>query len=132
MSDAENAEHFTLSDPLSTKPIQLIWGLARLPVILAVLYALRHPVLNAIESVFDIIWITETAVDVMSTPATRLILLAGAFAGLVTLRVAARRLLPSADYVIATALGSAAIGAVLILTQSDRKWFLLLDRKSVV
>ena len=115
-----------MSDPLSTKPIQLIWGLARLPVILAVLYALRHPVLNAIESVFDIIWITETAVDVMSTPATRLILLAGAFAGLVTLRVAARRLLPSADYVIATALGSAAIGAVLILTQSDRKWFLLL------
>lgn len=115
-----------MSDTPSPNWPKLLWGIARLPLLLAGLFVLRHPVLNAIEQVFDIIWITETAVDVMSTPATRLILFTSAALGLIVLRSATRRMNPVAAYVAATLLGAAAIWAVLFVTHSDRIWLVLL------
>jgi hypothetical protein len=54
----------------------LAWGLLRTPLLLMLAFLLRHPILDAVERVFDIVWITERAIDVMSTPASRFALFA--------------------------------------------------------
>ena len=112
----------------ATKPkwAQLAWGLGRVPLLLAVAYVLRHPVLNAIERVFDIIWITELVVDLMSTPLARLCLALGVFVILVGVWAAARRLGALLGYIVAVLVGGGVLAAVIVLTDSPDKWAVLL------
>jgi hypothetical protein len=79
------------SSTLFSKPFSLLWAFGRIFLLLAVLFALRHPLLNAIEKVFDIAGITEFVIDRVGTPLTRLILAGCAGAGyFITARVCAR------------------------------------------
>lgn len=118
----------------ATKPSwgPLAWGLARTPLLLVVLYMLRHPVLNAIERAFDIIWITETTVDLMSTPLSRLLLAVGVFAVLVAIWAATRRLGLLRGYLAAATLGAGVVIAVVAVTAANPMWAVLISGLLIV
>jgi hypothetical protein len=104
---------------------RVAFGVLRLPLLVVLLYAARHPILSAIERKFDIIGVTLLAIDVMSTPVVRSLVLLVAFATLVSLAWATRSLPSIRAYT--TSLGIAC-ALVLLLLAADlgRKSFLAL------
>src|SRR6476659_6269931 len=70
----------------------VLWALIRVPALVLLVYLLRFPILTAIEKQFDIFYVTLTVVDVVSTPATRLIAAVALVAVLLLLMVLARNL----------------------------------------
>jgi hypothetical protein len=112
-----------------TSPIRwlaLAWGLARVPLLLVLLFALRHPVLNLIEATVDIGWITEKAIDVMSTPLTRVCLAAVVLAALLAASWAGQRIGGWKGFAVALAAGAGLILTVGLLTGSGVIWIGLL------
>ena len=76
----------------------LLWATGRLVLVLAIAYLLRKPLLDAFEAVFDIIQITEFAIDRMATPLTRVTLAVGAAIGYFVTAKACGRLFPRHAY----------------------------------
>lgn len=54
----------------------VLWSLLRLPLALLLLYSLREPAIDAIERIFDLVRVTFFAIEVLSTPVSRLALAA--------------------------------------------------------
>jgi len=92
--------------------IALGWTLLRAPLLLALLYLFRAPVLDLIESTVDIVWIAEFAIQVLSTPASRMFLWAGAFAALWAIGWTARRY--GGRYGYASAVGAGVVATAAI------------------
>jgi len=78
----------------------LIWALVRLPALAMLVYLLRQPILNAIEQQFDVFYVTDLVVGVVSTPLARVISGTGLFAVLLLLVFCVRRLSPLVSYSI--------------------------------
>src|SRR6476620_9523238 len=79
-------------------PLVLVWAVARLPVIVAFVYLLRAPILDAIDRQFDILSITRFVIDLLSVPVTRTIVGTGFFAVLLAVAAATRRWRPVLAY----------------------------------
>lgn len=92
--------------------LTLPWALGRMFLLLALVYLLRHPLLNAVESAFDIIGITEFAIDRVATPLTRVILAAGAALGYFLAAVICERLFLRHAYLLSLAAATAATAAI--------------------
>ncbi len=53
--------------------LALTWAVLRGPLVLALFFVYREPILEAVERVLDIIWITEFAISALSTPVSRVL-----------------------------------------------------------
>ncbi len=93
--------------------IALPWALGRILLVIALLYLLRHPLLNLIEKAFDIVGVTEFAIDRAGTPVTRMILAVGAAGGFWTSAAILRRLLPRMAWILSLIVAAAATAAVV-------------------
>jgi hypothetical protein len=107
--------------PFGRSPWALAWGLGRTPLVLLIAFLFRVPLLDAIERAFDIVWITELVIDVMSTPVARLGLLVGSLVVLLLAWSVVRRLSPPVAWLAGSALGTALILAVVEASGSSRK-----------
>lgn len=87
--------------------LALGWALGRVLLVLALAFAFRHPILNAIEAAVDIVGVTEFAIDRIGTPATRLILAVSACFGFWILATACGRLFPRIAHPLSVALAAA-------------------------
>ena len=88
-----------------------VWGLVRLPLLLAALYLLRYQILAGMERFVDIELVTLYVIDVFSTPATRILYFL-AVTLLLSLGVAAtRRLRPPAAYAVLVLVGWGIVAA---------------------
>jgi hypothetical protein len=75
--------------------------------VLALAFAMRHPILNAIEAAVDIVGVTEFAIDRIGTPATRLILAVSSCVVFWIMASACGRLFPRVSYPLSVALAAA-------------------------
>ncbi len=100
-------------------PVVLVWALARLPMIVALVYLFRAPVLDLIERQFDILTITQFVIDLLSVPVTRIIVGAGFFAVLLAVAAATRRLRPGLAYVVTLLVACCALAAMLLTTATS-------------
>ena len=78
----------------------LIWGLVRLPLMASIVYAMRYPILAAIEQQFDVFYLTGRVIDVLSTPLTRVAFALALFSVLLAVVVSIRRVRPLTAYAI--------------------------------
>ena len=78
----------------------LFWVLLRVPTLILAAYVLRSPILTALEKHVDIVAITRTLIEILSTPVARTV--SGiTFGGLLLLAVmAAKRFRPLATYML--------------------------------
>lgn len=118
---ARRAQDVGPAETSRLSPWALAWGLGRTPLVLLIAFLFRAPLLDAIERAFDIVWITELVIDVMSTPLARLGLLVGSFAALLLVWSAVRRLSPLAAWIVGSALGAGLILAAVDASGSSRK-----------
>src|SRR5678810_930547 len=77
----------------------LVWAVVRLPMIVALVYLFRAPVLNLIERHFDILTITQFVIDLLSVPVTRIMVGIAFFAVLLAVAASTRSLRPVLSYV---------------------------------
>ncbi len=87
--------------PKFVQTVALLWALGRIFLLLAVLFVLRHPLLDGIERVFDITGVTEFAIDRAGTPLTRLILAVSAGIGYFLTATVCARVVPKRAYAAA-------------------------------
>ena len=80
--------------------LQVLWALGRVPLLLLVVFLLRRPLLDMIERTFDIIGITEFAIDCAGTPLTRLILAVCASIGYFVVATICRHIFPKWAYLV--------------------------------
>ncbi len=101
------------SDKMPAVPafLCLLWAFGRGLLLLGLAYLLRHPLLNVIEGAFDIVGITEFAIDVAGTPLTRLILVVTAGIAYFVAAIVSARLFPRHWYPLA--LSCAALGTAV-------------------
>lgn len=88
------------------------WALGRVALVLVLAFLFRHPLLNAIESAFDIVGVTEFAIDRIATPATRLILAITSCAGFFIAARLSARLFPRFAIPLAVAASACAVAAL--------------------
>jgi hypothetical protein len=100
-------------------PIVLVWAVARLPTIVALVYLFRAPVLDLIERQFDILIITQFVIDLLSVPVTRIIVGTGFFAVLLAVAAGTRRLRPVLAYVTTLLVACCALAALLLTTATS-------------
>ncbi|MDP3850367.1 MAG: hypothetical protein Q8Q59_07685 [Luteolibacter sp.] len=121
----------------------LLWAFGRGLLLLGIAYLLRHPLLDAIEGAFDIVGITEFAIDVAGTPLTRLLLVAGAGIGYFAVARICSRFFPRHGYGLALAcallctaaftwkVGGGAAVVVLVTLILAANWAQLADLKRI-
>src|SRR5262249_8554841 len=100
-------------------PGVLVWAVARLPVVVVVIYVFRAPVLNLIERQFDILTITRFVIDLLSVPVTRIIVGTGFFAVLLGAAACTRRLRPVLTYVTTLLVACCALAALVLTTATS-------------
>jgi hypothetical protein len=110
---AGNARHGILNTAIAT------WMIARVPLVLAIAYTLREPILAWVEDRFDIIFITLTAIDLLSTPLVRAMFVAGTAAALVTTYGMLRRRSANLAAAITIAFASAIFFAAAAWTETS-------------
>jgi hypothetical protein len=90
--------------PAPRARLTLLWAFGRIPLVFALLYVLRRPLLDAIEAKFDIVTITLFTIDRASTQLTRAIVVLAA--GLLSFAIAKARarLTPRRSYLWAVTL----------------------------
>jgi len=100
-------------------PVVLVWAVARLPIIVALVYLLRAPILDAIERQFDILSITRFVIDLLSVPVTRIIVGTGFFALLLAVAAATRKLRPVLAYAMTVLVACCALAALVLTTATS-------------
>jgi len=99
--------------------VVLAWAVARLPMIVALVYLFRARVLDVIERQFDILTITQFVIDLLSVPVTRMIVGAGFFAVLVAAAACTARLRPVLAYVTTLLVACCALAALALTTATS-------------
>jgi hypothetical protein len=97
----------------------LVWAVARLPMVVALVYAFRAPVLNLIERQFDILTVTRFVIDLLSVPVTRIIAGTGFFAVLLAAAACTGRLRPALAYVTTLLVAWCALAALVLTTATS-------------
>lgn len=102
---------------------RVAWAALRLPFALIILYALRAPLIDLIERLFDIIWITQFVIDLASTPLTRFAAFVALMGVFTAIAVFARARFGAARaYPIALAGAGVLSLAVIVGTGTGLKW----------
>ena len=99
--------------------VVLVWAVARLPMIVALVYLFRARVLDVIEQQFDILTITQFVIDLLSVPVTRTIVGTGFFAALLAVAASTRGLRPVLAYVTTLLVACCALAALLLTTATS-------------
>jgi hypothetical protein len=99
-----------------------VWAVLRLPLLLAVLYLGRHGILKAIEARFDIVFLLERAIDILSTPVTRALYALVLALVLLTCLALTRRLLPRLALVLTLGCAAAIVLSSLYATGAQRRF----------
>jgi DNA-binding beta-propeller fold protein YncE len=99
--------------------VVLVWAVARLPMIVALVYLLRARVLDVIERQFDILTITRFVIDLLSVPVTRIIVGTSSFAVLLAVAASTRRLRPVLAYVATLLVACCALAALSLTTATS-------------
>jgi DNA-binding beta-propeller fold protein YncE len=99
--------------------IVLVWAVARLPMIVALVYLFRARVLDAIERQFDILSITRFVIDLLSVPLTRIIVGTGLFAVLLAVAAGTARLRPVLAYATTLLVACCALAVLLLTTATS-------------
>ena len=99
--------------------IVLVWAVARLPMIVALVYLFRAQVLDMIERQFDILIITRFVIDLLSVPVSRLIVGTGFFALLLAVAAGTTRLRPVLAYVTTLLVACCALAALVLTTATS-------------
>jgi len=99
--------------------VVLIWAVARLPMIVALVYLFRARILDLIERQFDILTITRFVIDLLSVPVTRIIVGTSFFAVLLAVAAGTRRLRPVLAYVTTLLVACCALVALALTTATS-------------
>jgi DNA-binding beta-propeller fold protein YncE len=107
----------TANKPRSS--VALVWAVARLPMIVALVYLFRARVLDVIERQFDILTITQFVIDLLSVPVTRIIVGIGFFAVLLAAAAGTGRLRPVLAYVTTLLVACCALAGLVMTTATS-------------
>lgn len=99
--------------------VVLVWAVARLPMIVALVYLFRARILDVIERQFDILTITRFVIDLLSVPVTRIIVGTGFFAVLLAIAAGTTRLRPVLAYVTTLLVACCALAAAALTTATS-------------
>jgi len=99
--------------------VVLVWAVARLPMLVVLVYLFRARVLDVIERQFDILTITRFVIDLLSVPVTRIIVGTGFFAVLLAVAAGTRRLRPMLVYATTLLVACCALAALALTTATS-------------